>query len=310
MYYLVLLIYNERPVLVVNPLIWLAVNRRHTLFWVTSFCSNNAVSKSAELKKASYTNQIHLPFLLSSALTFASPSLQKMSLRKLRAVGYPLSGTFKISDEYSFRHLVVWLEENIFATDLPNIVGALGTLDNSEWEKVFTVYLRECKCPFSIQEERRSVLDWLLCEAVRLVAEDHAAALAALETPRLSRNSVDIFPNINWNGEDLREGVEKMAELMILPSHPDCFVVMSVLAKMFLRAHLQKNRNTQEKPILNDVNTFRLKDIVSGCKKKGESSRNQTRFSAVFGSISASFFRQSRGYFDNCGCYSLSFLVQ
>ena len=108
------------------------------------------------------------------------------SRRKLRALGYQHWSTFELGDEVAFRTVVVFLEHEKIRYLAPEDRGSLQEIDSENWPNAFSSYLTglECKWPYSgancSLDEKASLFDWLLSEAICAEYSDHAVLSLSL----------------------------------------------------------------------------------------------------------------------------------
>ncbi|XP_055338773.1 RNA transcription, translation and transport factor protein-like [Paramacrobiotus metropolitanus] len=182
--------------------------------------------------------------------------------RKLRALGYPEAPRFNANDDMSIRKMVVWLEDNVFYTELSaDLLDALHNLNHPEWNTVFATYLSQCLCPFSISE-RTACVDWLLREAVRMVAEDSKIADPLQNAPdnkSFSGTDEALLTKLAQSGV-LPDAVSKMVAVLRLPAHPNPMVTFQAVTTF-----LESCQNVSLKENVDGKNpVFSLENVTLG----------------------------------------------
>jgi len=97
--------------------------------------------------------------------------------QKLKALQYPNSDNFNLSDQASYRHLVYWLEDNkIRFYKTPEEKKALSDLDNQNWDKHYLKYLEDVDCPKESNRgknkplnfnQKAIILEWLINTSIK-----------------------------------------------------------------------------------------------------------------------------------------------
>jgi RLL motif-containing protein 1 len=106
-----------------------------------------------------------------------------MFRRKLRALEHECPDAVDVSNEASFRKLVVWLEDRKIRNYKKEDRGELRDVESKTWEESFRRYLENLACPIDLPPanatnkpnaagDRLAVIDWLLGYAVRLEYAD------------------------------------------------------------------------------------------------------------------------------------------
>ncbi|GAU99223.1 hypothetical protein RvY_10255 [Ramazzottius varieornatus] len=156
-----------------------------------------------------------------------------MTTRKILAVGYPEAKHFALNDETKVRRLVVWLEDNIFNTELPqDFLDNLRNVSHPQWTQLFQEYLITCQCPVDPVAERTAAIDWLLREALRLIAplqNGNAAGDQAMS------NGDGQATTIDPTSPEFQQGVNKLAAMLKMPTHPDASVTFKAVANLMER---------------------------------------------------------------------------
>lgn len=170
-----------------------------------------------------------------------------MFKRKLTALLHPNPDNFNINDESSVRQLVVWVEDHKIRHYKIEQRKPLKEVQEPGWPNVFKKYLSDLKCPFQPQSVP-SVIDWLLSLAVQLEFSDGAAKYNTMtaEHVRSQRSAAPQVVNTNpldgldFTSPEFRDGVNKLAETLGIPVHPDHLVTLQAVS------HLVRTRLSQE----------------------------------------------------------------
>ncbi|KDR10556.1 UPF0568 protein C14orf166 homolog [Zootermopsis nevadensis] len=162
-----------------------------------------------------------------------------MFKRKLTALNYPSPDNFNVNDTTEFRNLVLWLEDQKIRHYKIEDRKALRDINCHDWPKTFRKYGDDLACP--IQSEKPSeLIEWLLAFAVRLEYSDSADMYKnqtadhvkknELNTPKVvSANPLD---NLDFQSADFKKGVNTLAQLLQITSHPDHLITLKAVSKV------------------------------------------------------------------------------
>lgn len=179
-------------------------------------------------------------------------------MRKVTAVGYPDAKHFAWNDETKVRRLVVWLEDNIFNTELaPEFLENLRNVSHPQWNQLFQEYLTICQCPVDPVSERTACIDWLLREAIRLISP----ARNGNDENFAATNDGQVF-KIDPSSAEFHQVVNKLAAILKMPTHPDPTVTLRAVASLIE----ERLNGGHEYHGSNDPQSFRmsLSDMVLG----------------------------------------------
>ncbi|KAL4104582.1 hypothetical protein QTP88_019876 [Uroleucon formosanum] len=165
-----------------------------------------------------------------------------MSINKVKAIGYPLAAVFDANDQKSFRMLILWLEENVLHTYVPEKLTELQNVDSPSWDIAFKNYCVSCSSPIKTNEAMDQ-LEWLLGLAIRLTynkqknkfdSETKKTLEVATDIPMIipSDNPID---NLDVNSSDFKEGIEKLADLLNISKHPDHKITLEAIHKFIIK---------------------------------------------------------------------------
>lgn len=162
-----------------------------------------------------------------------------MFKRKLTALDYMNPDNFNVTDEKSFRDLVVWLEDQKIRHYKIEDRGALKSVEDQEWVSGYRRYLGSLNCPVN-PNERAAVLDWLLGLAVRFEYGDNVDKYKG-ETAENVRNRQTSGPkmvntnpldSLDFKSTEFRDGVNKLAVQLGVTQHPDHLVTLKAISKL------------------------------------------------------------------------------
>lgn len=198
-----------------------------------------------------------------------------MFQRKLLSVGYPGISQFNINDESSVRDLVTWLEDNVFFTDFSDeFMSKLHDVRDPKWNQVFIEYLNECSCPFDAMTERTSCVDWLLREAIRLVAEDpETSKLVNLNVQHVevSSKSNEKPITVDVENQTARNAINKMADLLHVIQHPNPHITVQAIASLLSTQIYKKSTKAPGENIdRNDFICLPLEKVTLGFDTRGK----------------------------------------
>lgn len=163
--------------------------------------------------------------------------------RKLRALDYHTASGFDASSQQDVRALVVWLEDQKIRHYKMDERGDLRDTTGSIWKASFKKYICDIACPFDVDRELTSVLDWLLAFALRYEYDDalaqhptelkcgvpaqssEAVAAPLSLTPSDSGSPLDIDPS----NETFTSAVQALAKILQITSHPDSAVLLEAV---------------------------------------------------------------------------------
>ncbi|XP_067942143.1 RNA transcription, translation and transport factor protein-like isoform X2 [Watersipora subatra] len=176
-------------------------------------------------------------------------------VRKFNALGFPNA------DTKQFQNLVIWLEDKkIRHYKIEGRKELRQTDDITRWSQTFQKYLKDLLCPYSAQEDRAVLIDWLLGLAVRLTygeSPNKYRKCTATHQPTTngaapSDNPLDSF---NFDDPAVKAGITSVAALLRIPPHHDhievfkaiCTLVKEKLSREALQASQQQNSTSQDK---------------------------------------------------------------
>lgn len=175
--------------------------------------------------------------------------------RKLEALSYMKINDFNVLCDEDFRHLVVWLEDQVIRHYPIEERTPLRKVTTVEWEDAFTKYLNDIACPFSDREE---IADWLLGLAVRLEYGDNVEKYKSITAESVNQNSASVpqvkpknpLDNMDFESSEFKGHVKALAQLLGVSPHPDHLETLSacctVIQNSFSKEALEKKQNTKK----------------------------------------------------------------
>lgn len=162
--------------------------------------------------------------------------MNKAFQRKLIALQYPQAGKFDANDNQSFKHIILWIEDQKIRHYKIDGRSGLRNLQEPGWTKNFDTYLKEVMCPFP-SKDKMSVLDWLLGLAVRLEfgdnVEQYAKVTGQAVQAKRKQASAPIpemaIQNISANDPSFKKGVESIAKSLQIPLHEDYLITLKAI---------------------------------------------------------------------------------
>ncbi|EFO18979.1 hypothetical protein LOAG_09514 [Loa loa] len=162
-----------------------------------------------------------------------------MSQRKLLLLGYP-TGTIDCENSEQLQELILFLEhQHIRLYKIEDRVG-LQSSDIEVWNKSYSKYLADLKCPFSCNKDSaQEIIDWLLvraidssyqqiAEAKDLTAEKYELWKAEKEKQQKAK---DPLSSIDFSTKESRKGMEDLRITLGITSHTDPLVVLKACCK-------------------------------------------------------------------------------
>jgi len=162
-----------------------------------------------------------------------------MFARKLTALDYPSPTQFNVNDTQEFRNLVVWLEDQKIRHYKIEDRKALRDISSSDWSKSFKQYRDDLACPVQ-SDNPGEVLEWLLAFAVRLEYADNVDKYKNQTAERVKKNelntpkviSANPLDNLDFDSADFKKGVNTLAQLLHVSSHPDHLITLKAVSKV------------------------------------------------------------------------------
>jgi RLL motif-containing protein 1 len=176
-----------------------------------------------------------------------------MFRRKLRALEHECPDAVDVSNEASFRKLVVWLEDRKIRNYKKEDRGELRDVESKTWEESFRRYLENLACPIDLPPanatnkpnaagDRLAVIDWLLGYAVRLEYADGMDEYKKMSSterepvedkggpPKIvSSNPLD---KLDFQHPEFVEGVNALADALKVVRHPDHLLTLKACARL------------------------------------------------------------------------------
>ncbi|CAD5123122.1 DgyrCDS11495 [Dimorphilus gyrociliatus] len=145
-----------------------------------------------------------------------------MFKRKLIALGYPSIEGFNEEDDTNFRNLVVWLEDIKIRHYKIDERKNLRATESPDWNTSLEEYLKDLNCIVDIKK-RQEVCDWLLGYAVRCCYGDN------LDKYKCGSTSDNSLQNLDFEGEEFKNGVQSLAVLLHISPHTDPKILLKAI---------------------------------------------------------------------------------
>ena len=172
---------------------------------------------------------------------------------KLLALDYHSATNINIENPTDLKALTIWLEDQKIRhykienrTDLRNNTG-----DN--WVSTFKKYCNDLECPYDIGTQLTATVDWLLGVALKCEYCDAAennpvlrtglgkqvskSGSSPLELPTSGTSPLDVNPS----DQIFHKGVNALARILLLPSHPDTTVLLAA-CRMVIEEKLNEDK--------------------------------------------------------------------
>ncbi|VIO93221.1 Protein C14orf166 homolog, putative [Brugia malayi] len=160
-----------------------------------------------------------------------------MSQKKLLLLGYPAS-TVDYENFEQLQELVLFLEHQHIRLYKIEDRDGLQSSDVEVWNKSYSKYLTDLKCPLSY-DRVHEVVDWLLTRAIdscyqqtaegkNLTADNYIQRKAEKEK---QQKASDPLSAIDFSTEEARKGIEDLRITLGITAHPDPLVVLRACCK-------------------------------------------------------------------------------
>ncbi|KAK7573822.1 hypothetical protein V9T40_011013 [Parthenolecanium corni] len=174
-----------------------------------------------------------------------------MFKRKLEALKHHNPESLNMNDEKSVRILVLWLEDQKIRHYKIEDRENLRQITNPEWKLHFAKYLEDVGCPLK-NAKLVEQLEWLIGYAVKLEYSDNVDKYKRITAENVKQNKSDApkvissnpLDKLDFESADFKNGVNKLAELLKITSHPDHLVTLQAISKVVterLNAECLKN---------------------------------------------------------------------
>jgi RLL motif-containing protein 1 len=162
-----------------------------------------------------------------------------MFKRKLLALDFHSPDTFNAADVGQFRSMIVWLEDQKIRHYKIEDRQNLRNITSPNWPEALQQYLKDLTCPYS-SLENQAVIDWLLGYAVRLEYGDNVDKYKNETAEKMQQNqssapkivSTNPLDNLDFESEEFKQGVEKLAQLLNVTKHPDHLVTLRAVSRL------------------------------------------------------------------------------
>jgi len=162
-----------------------------------------------------------------------------MFCRKLKGLDYHSIGDINIDDPQDLKILITWLEDQKIRHYKIEDRAGLHNLKGEEWKRTLKKYLSDLECPFDLDTQLRSVVDWLLGIAVRYdygdAVKEHPelrcglTAEPAMVIPQAGLSSSKSALDIDPFDATFKSGVEALAKIVQVTKHPDPSVLLEAV---------------------------------------------------------------------------------
>ena len=164
-----------------------------------------------------------------------------MFRRKLKAIDYHSADDVDVTNPHDLKALVIWLEDQKIRHYKIDERGDLRSNTGANWTATFKKYLVDLECPHDVDTNFQAAVDWLLGVAVRyeygdasrqhpelkqgLALPNSPAQKPTSSLPTSSKSPLDIDPS----NEVFRSGVQALAKILQVTSHPDPSVLLEAV---------------------------------------------------------------------------------
>ena len=164
-----------------------------------------------------------------------------MFRRKLKALDYHSASNIDVTNPHDLKALVVWLEDQKIRHYKIDERDNLRSNSAENWTATFEKYLADLECPHDIENNFQAAIDWLLGVALRYeygdASRQHPELKQGLTPPSApaqkltsslpppSKSPLDINPS----NEIFISGVQALAKIVLVTSHPDPSVLLEAV---------------------------------------------------------------------------------
>ncbi len=151
---------------------------------------------------------------------------------KLESINYHSPDNIDVSNSSDLKALVVWLEDQKIRHCKIEEREDIRDNTGDNWMRTLKKYCIDVKCPYDVDTECMEVADWLVTMALKCEYSDIAERIpslhAGLSRPTStakgsSRSALDI----DSSDETLQKGVQALARILQIGSHPDLTVLLA-----------------------------------------------------------------------------------
>lgn len=194
-----------------------------------------------------------------------------MFRQKLKALDYHSSDGVDVNQQENLKALVVWLEDQKIRHYKIEERQIMRTSTGDSWKSEFKKYLNDIECPYSVDSELHSVIDWLLTVAVRYEYGDASAENQSLtcnlgvtpEQVTATKSALDI----DAADKTFISGVQALASILQVSNHPDISVLLEatrlVIEEKLSKAALLKAAEQKEAEKTGKVKQEKLYNVTA-----------------------------------------------
>ncbi|XP_056636339.1 RNA transcription, translation and transport factor protein [Diorhabda sublineata] len=175
-----------------------------------------------------------------------------MSKRLLLALDYPEVNNLNLSDENTFRKVIIWLEENWIKKATADLVNQLK--NNRDWHITYSKYKDGLGCP--VLESRIEELQWILGYAIQIESHKNRNVYLKHAVENLQSKNVpsvvaeNILDKLDFSSQEFVGGINELAKVLNIVSHPDPLVTLKAVRKVVVQRMAPDCVENPEKYIL------------------------------------------------------------
>ncbi|KAG5875323.1 hypothetical protein JTB14_003328 [Gonioctena quinquepunctata] len=159
-----------------------------------------------------------------------------MSKRLLNALEYPQADSLDLTDDNTFKKLVIWLENNRIQKAPSTLVNSLRNINSRDWDTAYLKYRDGLGCP--VLESKLEELQWILGYAVQMETKQNRNKYMKHAVENLQKSNVpcvvaeNLLDKLDFHSKEFDNGINKLAELLNIVPHPDAFVTLKAVRKV------------------------------------------------------------------------------
>ncbi|XP_050295253.1 RNA transcription, translation and transport factor protein [Anthonomus grandis grandis] len=159
-----------------------------------------------------------------------------MSKRLLSALEYPGADKVDLSDEKTFRAVILWLETNKIKGASQHVLGGLKNQNSNDWNKYFDQYKDSMGCPVlgsSLEE-----LHWLLGQAVQMHTSKNKNLYLKHAVDNIKSSSVpsvvaeNPLDKLDFRSKEFTDRINQLAKALKIVPYPDPLVTLRAVRKV------------------------------------------------------------------------------
>ncbi|KAL1512479.1 hypothetical protein ABEB36_002064 [Hypothenemus hampei] len=159
-----------------------------------------------------------------------------MSKRLLSALEYPNVDNINLSEEQTFRTIVVWLETNKLKSASQQVLNGLKNQTSNDWNTYFDQYKNSLGCP--LLKSHLEELHWLLGQAIQLDTAKNKSEYLKHAVDNIKTSSVpnviteNPLDKLDFRGNEFSERINQLANTLKVCRHPDPLITLRAVRKV------------------------------------------------------------------------------